>query len=206
MVDAVSMRTSVAGPDCDQVLDCTHWQGPARPDGMDSMREFLRRAATCALVSTGLLNAAVAGDWLRPEVTVYGPLEPRFHYSGQYTPSTSSALGGVTNRGQGYHSGQLDYPCAICPVWLGYYGPQSYCQNISVPRAPGGFFGFRDTFEPVLRHNPAPYDATLSAISADGTPVPAAQARSLLPPRRRGVTVSAPVESAPVPIQPAIEE
>lgn len=160
-------------------------------------RCHLSRVGFVMIVWATLVGRAYPGDFLRPEVTVYGPLEPRFHYSGQPTTALNSPLSNVGSRGQGYHSGQLDYPCPICPVWLGYYGPKPYCDNTSVPCAPGGFFGFRDTFEPVLRHNPTPYDATLTTISADGTPVPVAQARSVLPPRRNRMAV----EPKPVPVQ-----
>lgn len=154
-------------------------------------------------VCVASLNVATAGDWLRPDVTVYGPLEPRFHYSGQPVRSAQSPLASVGLRGQGYHGGDLDYPCEICPVWLGYYGPRPYCGNVTVPWAPGGFFGCRDAFEPVLRHNPAPYDATLTTSAGDGSPVPVAQARSLLPPRRSKGTV-APMAVAPItPTPPA---
>ncbi len=151
-------------------------------------------------VAAGMGNAATAGDWLRPDVTVYGPLEPRFHYSGRPTTSAQSPLSTVGPRGQGYHSGDLDYPCEICPVWLGYYGPRPYCSNVTVPWAPGGFFGCSDTFEPVLRYQPAPHDASLTTSSTDGTPVPVAQARSLLPPRRTSQGTAAP---APLPVTPA---
>jgi hypothetical protein len=151
----------------------------------------MTRLLLLVLVVAGAPRLVLAGDFLRPPVTVYGSQGPRFHYTGNPSTSPRSPLAAVGPRGQGYHSGQLDYPCPVCPEWLGYHGPKPYCENVTLPWAPGGFFGWRDTYEPELRHNPIPFDSSLTVPAADGSPQPVGQGRSILPPRR-SVSVPAP--------------
>jgi hypothetical protein len=155
----------------------------------------MTRVLLLVLVFASWTGNVRGDDFLRPPVTVYGSQGPRFHYTGSPPSSARSPLAAVGSRGQGYHSGQLDYPCAVCPEWLGYHGPRRYCDNVTLPWAPGGFFGWRDTYEPELRYNPVPFDGSLTIPAADGSPQPVGHARSILPPRR-SVSVPAPAPAS----------